>query len=266
MAKLEGGIHFSGGMGDLCAYRLPGSDKLIVRRKSGPDRQRILRGKNYENTRKNNAEWSGCVAAVRQVITILYPVKQLAGYNYSGNLHALCKSIQKDDTTNILGQRSILFSQHYYKLEGFSLNREYNFESFVKHPLQYHIDKATASATIQLPEIVPGINLTNPNNRPLYRFVFVLGAVTDLLYNKDRKSYQPAATGRVFPVVKATEWHTARQRMNAASVTLAITNAPDLSNHTLLLAAGIEFGEPLSATEIRPVKRDGAARILKMAF
>jgi hypothetical protein len=266
MALLTGELKFTGTLGDFSAYRMKGSDKIIIRRKGGPQRAQVKKHPNFTITRKQNAEFAGAVLAYVSLKKALFPVNHLSNFNFTGQLTGLCKYIQQDDMTNVLGQRSVLLSQHYYKLEGFSLNREYNFESFVKHPLQYSMDKTNGTASVQLPEMIPGINLTNPNGQPLYRFVFVLGAVADIIYDETRKMYKAAIQEEVFPAVAYTDWHTHKQRMEATEITLAISSPPDLSNYTLLLAVGIEFGMPLTNTEVRPVKRDGAAKILKMGY
>ena len=264
MAILNGELRFTGTMGGFSAYRMNGTDKIVIRRKGGPGRQQVKQHENFAITRRQNEEWKACVAACKTLSRSLFPVKHLANYNFNPVLTGLCKSVQKDDTMNVLGRRSVLLSRHYYKLEGFSLNREYNFESFVKHPLQYSIDKANGTVTVNLPEIIPGINLTNPDQHPLYRFVFVLGAVADMVYNETRKMYMPVAEEEIFPAITTTNWHGWKERMEAAEITIRLTNTPDLHNYTLLLAAGIEFGTPVTNTEVRPVKRDGAAKILKM--
>ncbi|HEX4877993.1 MAG TPA: hypothetical protein VFV31_15050, partial [Chitinophagaceae bacterium] len=148
--------------------------------------------------------------------------------------------------------------------EGFSLNRKHNFESYIRHPLTFSLDKTNASAAVQLPELIPGINFHNPEGHPLYRLVLVLGAVPDIVYREEQKMYRPAAGGEVFPVAAATAWQAAGKRREAELLTVAITDPPDPSDYTLVLSVGLEFGLPLTATEVRPVKRYGAAKIVKM--
>lgn len=264
MALLTGEVQFTGTMGSFSAYRMKGTDKIVIRRKGGPDREQVKRHRNFEITRRQNEEWKACVAACKLLCHSLFPVKHLADYNFSAALTGLCKSVQKDDMVNELGQRSVLLSQHYYKIEGFSLGRAYTLESFIKHPLQHGIDKAGATAFVSWPALVPGINLSNPGQQPLYRLVAVLGAVPDIVYNEEKKMYVPMADETVFPVVVFTDWHTAKQKMQAGSLSPSLPNAAAVLNHTLLLAVGIEFGIPLSNTEVRPVKRYGAGKVLRM--
>lgn len=264
MAIIAGGMNFTGGMGDFCAYRLPGSDKIVLRRKSGPGRQRIKQDKAYAITRLYSEEWKACTAATASLIRSMFPVKHLSDYPYAGALNGLFRFIQNEDPAAPLGKRGVLISQHPQRLEGFSLNRKQNFESYIKHPLQFGIERSNASATVQLPELVPGINLSNPAGHPLYRLVIVLGAVPDIVYNEERKAFLPVVGEEVFPVVAATGWQPAKQRMPATELSAAVVSPADISGYTLVLSIGLEFGLPLTNTEVRPVKRYGAAKILKM--
>lgn len=257
-------MNFTGSMGEFCAYRLPGSEKIVVRRKSGPDRKRIRQDKAYAITRLYNDEWKACTAATGILIRSMFPIKHLSDYPYAGTLNGLFRFIQNEDLASPLGKREVLISQHGQRLEGFSLSRKHNFESYIKHPLQVIIDKPNAAATVQLPELVPGISINNPEEHPLYRLVIVLGAVPDIIYDEERKEYLPSAEEEVFPVQATTAWHPAKQRMEAAELSVTITNPADISNYTLVLSVGLEFGLPLTNTEVRPVKRYGAGKVVKM--
>lgn len=248
---------------------------MVLRKKGGPDAAQLRQGKNFAITRLNNQEFKACVTARKQLMQSIFPIKHLSDYSYTGALNGLCKSIQKDDTINPLGKRSVLFSQSGFKLEGFSLNRIHPFEQYIKHPLQYTIDKATASAVVELPAIIPGINFTNPNQRPLCRFVFVLGGVADIVFDETRNEYVPVSPA-IFPVIKQTAWYNWKENVAAQTIRLSfdenlstsalnpIPSSLNLTPYTLLLSAGIEFGMPLSTTEVKVMKGDGAGKMVML--
>lgn len=265
MARLSGMAGFTGSFGDVSIYKMRGVEKLVVRQKGGASRDRIRRDRNFEMTRRHNQEWKACVMAAQQLLHAIYPVKHLADYNYSGQLTAICKSIQKDDSQGLAGQREILLSQFYYKLEGFSLNTENTFESIVKHPLQYDIDSATGKAVVQIPEIVPGINLNNPRKQPLYRFVVTLGVAADIVYKQEADRYIPATDRSLHPSIATTPWCSYRQTAPAIVLSPSVDVSLLHPQQSLVLAVGIEFGVPVSHTEIRPVKYAGAAKVLKIS-
>lgn len=264
MAILKGVITFTGSLGDLSAYELKPIGKIVVRKKGGPSREQVKKGDNFTLTRKYNAEWTACIEAAKQINRSLCFIKHVSDYNYTGTLNGLCKSIQKEDNSNPLGQRHVLVSRHYHKLEGFSLNRENSFESLVKHPLQYSIDKPSGTALVQVPEIVPDISLYNPRPQPLYRLVFILGTVADMVYSTESNKYERATDKPISPVVVTTPWHGHKETMTAVTISIALTNYEEHSLQSLMLVAGIEFGSPVSQADIRPVKYAGAAKVLKL--
>lgn len=281
MAILSGNLQFTGTIDELSAYRLKATGKWVLRRKGGPSAERVKTGKEFGNTRKNNVEFSAAVLGKQQVVSAMQPVMHLSDYNYTGSLNGLCISIVKDDKVNPLGKRALLFSQYAWKLEGFSFNKSMPFGQYVKHPLQYSIRKEDAGATIVLPDIIPGINFTNPKKLPLYRLVFVLGAVSDIIYDEERNAYRPAAVHTVFPVQQQTDWHTWKETTPAQTIRLSLaerlppstlrlppsTLSPvpfPLSPYTLLLSAGIEFGKPVSSTVVQTEKKEGAVKLLMM--
>lgn len=265
MAILAGEVQFTGTMGGFSAYRMKGSDKIVIRRKGGPGREQVKRHRNFEITRKQNEEWKGCVMACKNLSDSFFPIKHLSDHNFSAPLTGVCKSIQKDDTIHPLGQRSILLSQYAYKIEGFSLNKYNSFESIVRHPLQYETDRHHGTAWVQLPELVPGINLGNPMKQPLYRMVITLGAVADIHYHSTRNRYEPVTDTIIHPVTSSTDWCSYKQTTPATLLTLALNTLPVPPLMCMVLAVGIEFGVPVSNTEIRPAKYAGAGKVVKVS-
>lgn len=265
MPFAAGEIKFTGTIGDISAYRMRGVDRIVLRSKGGVPGKRIKTHPNYELTRRNNEEWKGCIIAGKAIRAAIYKIKHLADFNFSGPLHALCKNIQLDDTVNEKGKRPVLLSQANYKLEGFGLNRSNSFESIMRHPLQYFVDRTGGFATISLPDIVPGINFYNPFRQPFYRFIFMLSVLTDIVYDANKKSYQPVKTDIPFPAVVQTAWHGSYKIKPSEEITISINNWHDEPGISLLLSAGVEFGVPAANAVVNTVKYAGAGKLLKMA-
>src|SRR5579862_1387448 len=129
MAQLESEFEFTGSLGNLSAYKMRGVDRIVIRTKGGASRDKILKSPEFELTRRNISEFSGCSTAGRWVRYALYSQRALADYNISGPLNALMKSMQLLDKVSEWGKRSILLSKNPTLLEGFSLNRYVTFES-----------------------------------------------------------------------------------------------------------------------------------------
>jgi len=239
MATLNG-IEFTGSLGDLSAYRMKGSDKIILRKKGGPSKKQILTSRKFERTRENMKEFSGVGKAAGSLWRSLAYVKRLSEHNFSATLSAICKKIQHLDTVSDRGQRSIFLSKHRYMLTGFRLNKKYPFQSIVTGPIGCTLDRETKTAKITLPSLIPGINLHLPWKQPLYRFCLSLGVVSDVVYKDgDYDSLQ----FEVFSTGLDTAWHVAKAPFPSQNLELDLGIPEAIKDtQTLIFAIGIEMG------------------------
>lgn len=260
MATLEEGIEFTGSIGKLSAYRMKGSDKIILRKKAGPTKKQLLTGKNFERTRENMAEFPGVGLAVSAIRHALAHVGQLSDHNYTSTLTSICKQIQVLDPVADRGQRSILLSQHRYMLAGFRLHLKYPFQAIVTGPVNCTIKRKTKTAIIELPRLLQGINLHLPWKQPLYRFTMSLGVVQDIIYEKGY--YDSCIAGQARSNLD-TAWHVAAEPFQTQTVELKLDMPGAIKgSQTLIFAIGIEMGVPGPYGVIEVVKYAGAACIL----
>lgn len=264
MAIIKDGIQFTGSLGNMSAYTMKGSDKIILRMKGGASKNKIKRSSTFKLTRQNNTEFSGCAKAASSIRMALMPVRHMADYNFTPVLNALAKHVQLLDNVNKRGERAVLFSQHRYLLDGFHLNRQHTFDSVVRHSLPCDIDRKTGSAVVQLPNLLPRLNLALPWQYPLFRFVAGLGVVADKMYTN---GVYKDVTGKksLYPVSVETDWHPVLQPFTRQRLELNFENMPALDEtKTLLLSIGIEMGTPVTNAYITPVKYAGCAKVLRV--
>ncbi|GAA0558547.1 hypothetical protein [Chitinophaga japonensis] len=259
MAILDDGIHFTGSVGPLSAYRMKGSDKIILRRKGGASKARIQQDPSFQRTREHNMEFSGRAKAAKVIRRALTPVKHLADYNFTPWLIALCGNIQQQDLHSERGQRNIYLSKHRHLLPGFKLNQRHPFDSVLRYPLAYAMDRATPSAQVEIPALIPGLHLVLPWTYPLYRFVISLGLAGDMIYNGN--GYREPPPGQPGFAIQHTAWQAAAQPFDGANLELQLST-PAGADDTLVLCAGIEMGMPVTDAFTRPARRAGAAGIL----
>lgn len=261
MAILTNGPGFTGRLQNVTAYKVKGSDKIIIRTKGGASKDKILHSPSFARTRENFIEFGACARMTRSIRHAIHPVKHLADFNFTATLNALAKKIQLLDKTGKRGERAIRISQYRYMLEGFLLNRMHPFDTVVRHPLRYTIDRDTASATVQLPELTTGINLHIPWYNPLFRFVVSLGVIRDISFTGAGYSQESTAPLSVASVY--TDWHAVSQPVTAQQVELNLESSSELTtDNTMLLSVGIEMGMPVSAMITDVVKRIGCGKIL----
>lgn len=258
MAKLIGEFNFIGQLGNLSAYTMKGSDKIIIRRKGGASKKKIRNDASFVRTRENNTEFSGCVRTTAAIRHVIFPVKHLADYNFTATLNALTKSIQRKDEISRRGERNVYLSQHKHLLQGFQLNQNHPFDSVVRHPASVIIDRQACKAIITLPDMEAGYSLQVPWKQPLFHFTFVLGTVKNAIFN-----------GTTFPkpdlrqiAVEDTAWQSIQQSSPAQTITLQLPMLPPDDGVTFIVAGGFEMGVPVSMEGIGRVKHAGCAKIL----
>lgn len=264
MATTKGIIEFNGSIGNLTAYRMRGVDRLIIRQRKGPTRKVIETSPSYANLRLNNKEWKGCAVTGQEISRAIHAVRHLADYNYTGPLYAICKNIQMEDEVSLRGQRGIQLSTFGYRIDGFNLNRFNTFDQIVRSPAEFTIDKAGGSAQLNLPEMIPDINLRNPLKQPLFRFVYVLGTIADQVYSERMLRYEPVSEQKPSSVKAYSSWYNWQAGCEPQSIDLALNNWQEQEGLSLILAVGIEYGAYTSANKPRFVKYAGAGKILKV--
>ena len=266
MAKLSPGIQFTGSIAGLSAYTMRGSDKIILRSKGGMTKKQVKRMPETSLLRLTNREWSGCALAGSDMRKSLLGVLHLADNNVTGSLNAMAKMIQKLDTVNKKGERSILIAQYKQLLQGFSLNRQTIFDSVVRYPLPVTINRNLAAANIMIPELTPGIHLQLPWKYPAFRFCISLGVVVDRTYKPHLKSYEETQ-GQELPYAKplTTEWINVNEKYTGEEINIALENNEWLDDSmSMVLGIGIEMGQVVANNDMREVKYAGCAKVISV--
>jgi hypothetical protein len=259
MAKLKGSIQFTGSIGDITAYLRNG--EIIIRKKQGVDRRRVKYGPEYERTREGNKEFGGRSTTARMIMRSLHVIKPMADYKIHSALNGLLTPIQKMDTESARGKRNVFLTKNPRLLEGFTLNQGTHFDSIVRTPVVCSLSRETLSATINIPELVPGINFVARQKHSMFQIVVQLGLVPDMMHTPN--GYKPVdetATGSVYAM---TEWQPIRGGADATTLSLALAGLPPQSAaFSLMLSIGISFGEAYTNTMVKQTKHAGAAKVL----
>ena len=258
MGKLIDGFQIDGTVGNLSFYRMKGVDKPIVRTPGGPSRNKVLKSKSFELTRKNASEFTRCVFASSGIRDALRHVRHLADYNFTPVLSSLCKKVQLLDGINDRGKRVVLLSQHPYFFNGFSLNRKNSFDSMVRSPVTHTIDKVASTATVELPSLLPGVNLLLPWPVPQYRMIISLALAPDQVITANGRKTKTD----IRDINANTEWLASNQPFAGQIFTLQ-HDLSSIAGYALVLAIGIEMEIP-QLKGWGGVQRIGAAKILEM--
>jgi hypothetical protein len=264
MAFLHDSIQFTGSINGLSAYKMRGSDKIILRTPGGASKRQIQKSPAFEATRKLNNEWKGVTQAATKIRHGLWELKLLADYNISGPLNALAKRIQSMDTGNPKGRRSILFSLQPDALSCFHYNRQTLFDSVIRQPLDVNIDKSTAVVDVTLPFLQPQINFF-PNPRYAYfRIQMACTSVSNYTCAEGHSDYLPLSSKMPEYLSVNSEWSTTKFPQPSLHFKVVprfdFQTGPEM---VILFGAGIQYGMPGADGSIQPVPHAGAARIIK---
>lgn len=261
MAKLNTPLTFTGALGDLSAYTMRGVDSIILRRKGGASKDKIKKSPAFALTRLNNAEFSGRARGSKYLMRALQFIKPLADYNIAGPLNAILKPVQEADHSSELGKRSVFLSRMPHVIDGFSLNQKTRLETVLRCSLQVKVNKETGHVSVNLPELIPGINLVIPAYRQYFQILLSVGLVPDLILGD--AGYMPVVEGSdgYIPVLQTTPWFPANGTVSPSQLEITL-ESPMIEHATLVVALGICFGDLQPDGRMAQVRHAGHARII----
>jgi hypothetical protein len=264
MGKLDGPIRFTGKLEDLVAYQRRDSDKIIVRMKGGHSRQRLQTAPEFANTRSINSEFGGRSRMSKWIRMILFSLKGIYDYPVASTLTGLMTRVQKLDEEGSWGQRHVLLTRNRPILEGFNLNKKTPFDGLLHTPLKFELAKATLSARIELPQLVPGLNFQSRRDLPMYQVTLILGIVPDLFFDPQGYTADKGYNYFQFKEWNST-WHATSKGSEAETVELKLEEQLPNDHYSLMLAIGIKYGKMATPQKVEEVKYVGAGKILAMA-
>ena len=266
MAKLTGPVKFIGTIGELNTYQIEGSQEVYARAKGGPSSKAVKRGKNFVNTRRNNAEFTGVNIVVARIKRSMAMLDCFRDYNYTPILNGLCLDLQKMDATQVWGERGYQFSLYGHLLEGFNLNDQVFFSSIVRPTIECRLDREAGTATLTIPTLKPGRNLFLPWKTPTFRFVITLDTIEDTSW-KGEKYAEGGTLSAAAPTILCTPWYFSDDTLAGQTVTLQLKNPiqPE-ATQTMLVCIGIQGGAGAASEKFTPKvkKKHCAAKMLKL--
>ncbi|MBT1708155.1 hypothetical protein KK062_07970 [Fulvivirgaceae bacterium PWU5] len=267
MPFLEGPFAFTGKLDMLSAYRMRGVDKIVVRRKGGPSGEKVKTSPSFENTRRTMSEFGGCSRHGSYVRMAMHQLRRLSDYNFGSDINSIMRQVQLRDGTSEWGRRSITLSEHTRLLEGFStMYKAPSFDSIVRTPVYYTMDRANRSARIEIAELIRDINYFPQNNHAMFRLTVTLGIVPDVTFDVAAKEYLPPTwyDPSYYSIDISTGWNPSLEGMESTVLELAMNALPPDNRWTLMLSIGIEYGAFREGGKIDEVKRFGSAKILAL--
>lgn len=260
MAKITGPFSINGKIGHLSVYNLRGVGQ-VARQPWGPSAHDIETKPSYSVTRRNTSEHGGCSRASKYLRRNFHPLEPVRDHCLSGAVTGWLKAFLELDTESEYGKRHILLSRHPRLLEGLNLSERHAFDASVRGGLAYELRRDTRTATIRVPELLPGMNFTPTGRQPYFRVVATLGAAPDLFWTPAGYSLAPAYE-QLFPAVARGEWLPTAQGSEAFTLELQLPTAPPDEHFALVLTVGVLMGTAGKSGRLEAVRYAGCGRVL----
>jgi len=268
MAIVHGALQVTGSIKGVTFYTRTGSDKVIMRTKAGPSKQRMAKGPEFEKVRQHQQEWGACVQFARAVRDAVGSTYRLGDFNLTPVWTGMGKNLMKLDQIGKVGERRLYLTSYRLALEGFNMNRVYPLNSVLRVLPGCRIDRDMLEATVTFPRINTQSDILNVQKLPYFRLLVCLGTVSDLQYNPNNLfyNYEPMVD-LMQGVCKSiiTDWFPSDNILKEQSMVVQLNeelNEFMTENVTLVLSVGIEFGKVGFGGEIVEVKHAGCAKIV----
>lgn len=267
MARLVSPYPIVGTLGNVSMYKNRLTDKVVVRMKGGPSKSKIKTAKSCKGIRMQNKEFEGCGMANKAFFVAIYNIKHLNDYVVAGDVTKIIKAIQGMDTVHQKGERNIDFSANHRFLEGFHLNKKNPFGSVFTNSIPSTINRLEGKVTVQIPEVMPGINFLNPWPYSSFRFIVNIGAVYDTVFKRSDNLYEiQHESGSSGVNFVCTDWMPTNNKIAAQALEVGLKGSAStlIDEHTtIIVSIGIEFGTNKYG-ETKPVKHVGCSMVLSV--
>lgn len=260
MAKIDLPFNYEGKWGGMSIYHLRGVG-LVARSHSGPTAKDIKTGESHDITRRNNSEHGACSTASKYLRRTFHPLEPARDYGMSGPVTGWLKDYLPQDTDSEFGHRHVLLSKDPRLLEGINLSEKHPFDSVVRGGLSYTLSRGDLSASVQLPALRVGINLTPTGKQPYFKVVAALGVAPDVLWSAGGYSFDRAYES-LHPAVVESAWVPTAEGLEATTLSLQLPYTPPDDHFALVLTVGVLMGTIGRRGGVEAVKYAGCAKVL----
>ena len=187
MAQQKGIIKLKGTLDKLCYYQLNG--KNIVRRASGPSKERINTDPAFAAVKANNQEFAGAVMLSKSIQKALASVanKFRDSFMHSRLTGTCRKIIQKGNGE--LGQREVNIKRNPEALLHFNLNKGVTLNQLYTSEVEVSLDEITNKIALNIPISLPANLKKKPKGATHFKLIWVIGMVSPFEWDEKQKNY-----------------------------------------------------------------------------
>ena len=192
MAKQKGLVKYSGTMGGVRHFKIKGLVGDFAGLAGGPTDSQIKNDAVFKRTRENMSEFGGsasCAKTVRKGLAQV--IKQYSDSRLTGRLTKVMKEINKEDTGNPRGERSILVSANQSMLAGLNFDVNTSLAGIFNAPYDLSNTVLRDGATFKIPGFDPMSLINAPAGATHFRLMNAISVVSDFVYNSTTGKYEP---------------------------------------------------------------------------
>lgn len=266
MAKIYPGFGdgFRGKFNGVSVYKMKGVDELIVRKSGGHSKEKQKSDPKLDLFCRAGKEFGGRSVLVSQLKWAVRLHNCCSDHNVTATLNSRLKPVQELDRIGEWGKRSIYLSQHKQYIKGFQLNRKHSFDSVVTLSPECTIDRATLTAILRFPAMIPGVNFSPAYKSPFFRFIATLTAVPDVVWKDTR--YWPAFDSNQYlrDADARSNWFSLLEGSPAFDMELRSDNPPPNEDYTLVVTVGVCYGILKTLDEVEMLPYGGSGKIIEV--
>jgi hypothetical protein len=208
MARLTGPLQFTGSVGTIRSYYDKRLKCYILSTKGGASRELILHNPNLARTRDNMNEFTACSMWASRLRKALSSMVTLYRGSYFSNIVSYGKNIQKFDTVNKNGKRSVESSKAPHLLKLINFNVDEPFDMVFCYPFNVSFSDDKKRVTLQISGFQSYGQLHWISGFQSYRFTLVILQLADMVWNETERRYKPSVAGlERLSVTTVSDWY-----------------------------------------------------------
>jgi len=251
MAKQKGPIKYIGTLGDIRHFKIKNTEGYFAGMIGGPTAEQIKTDPAFARTRENMSEFGGSAIAAKAVrVAFGELVQSVADSRITGRLTALMKKINKEDTTGIRGQRSILVSQYSEHLKGTEFNKNTTFGSVMFAPFSITPNVDRNSSDLVILPFKPKNSINVPIGATHFRIVNTIGVISDYVFDTETRQYEPVseAINTKMDIVYSPFLDVDTNITTDTTITATLSGSPVVpADVSVLNVIGIEFYQEVNS-------------------
>jgi len=250
MGTLKGPIQFTGSVGGIRCYYDKALKRWIISTKGGQSRELVMKSPALKLQRENMNEFKICSHWASQLQRSLINLSHLHKGYYFPKIVQLGETINKHDTINVHGLRSLESSKASRLLLGINFNSFHPFDEVFSFPYTVLFSEDKKTVTMKLLGLISRYHIKWFEGYASFRITLVIAQVSDYVWNKKERMYKPviekavelSETAYSKWLAPGTEPQDVILEASFAEPTLQIPGT------TVIVAMGIEF----SKTRVSP--------------